>query len=571
MDDEGFDEHHSTTVPAKVFMTWSEDQRSELALQLLLSVSSHSLASVTNRLAPLLQKDFVSLLPVELSIHILSYTDARTLGRAARVCRKWRALASENSSWKSSYFRNGWTVNENYLDKLLFQLGFHTSKVPCTSQSHSSSISSLSLQIAASSPAASSSVYPCNTCISENNDLQTVDTCLQFFQNNSDPLASSSLRSTASKLSLPISGLSLPLSQWNPLDSRWSATHQDLTFSTSIGLLNSIDDNCGGSEANNHYTPTTLLSSQNLDTSQAYQASSRHGNNMAPVNCFGSSWKGKQALFTGSTSSLTNDPPASSTGLSMLSTSYAIPVSPNHHPLSSRTHRSDFTNFEDESLSLGDINSPTPHTLGVSLGSNMFGSPNPNTLSSSINAIESKLSNFSMQLPQHNLTNLMGTSSLYSANITSLDRYKHLDWKHIYHQRFLLSRNWRDGIYTARNINAHDEAIYCLQFDEDKIISGSRDGITLVLHDASLNINLLTLILCASNFIRYDQGVGYEERCLCQYSCWAHGFSSLSAVQSQYSYIGLFRLDHYCMGSQVLQNYSQTSWSHGICFKSAVQ
>ncbi|KAI8612164.1 WD40-repeat-containing domain protein, partial [Chytriomyces sp. MP71] len=60
----------------------------------------------------------------------------------------------------------------------------------------------------------------------------------------------------------------------------------------------------------------------------------------------------------------------------------------------------------------------------------------------------------------------------------------YIDWKHVCLQRHLLDRNWRTGTYTATEIpTPHKEAIYCLQFDRDKIVSGSRDH-TVRIHDA---------------------------------------------------------------------------------------
>lgn len=49
------------------------------------------------------------------------------------------------------------------------------------------------------------------------------------------------------------------------------------------------------------------------------------------------------------------------------------------------------------------------------------------------------------------------------------------DWKRVYKERYLLAQNWNLGIFTKTELLGHREAIYCLQFDREKIISGSRD------------------------------------------------------------------------------------------------
>ncbi|KAH6559912.1 hypothetical protein BASA50_009002 [Batrachochytrium salamandrivorans] len=356
VDDEGFDEQHTTTVPAKVFLAWPEDQRAELALQLLLSVSSLTLAHITARLTPLLQRDFLSLLPAELAIHILSFANACSLGRVAQVCRRWRQLSVENRAWKASYFRKGWSVNETYLDRLLL------CRRPSDLSSSMSLSSALSLQIA----------------------------------------HSTSLLSTANTLS------------------------------------------------------------ERLDASDASVHPRLYG---------------------------------------MVSASQDIPIS----SLSSHRHiqSPDSIHFDDETISLGNLGSPSLHTMGYSLGSNMFGSP-PNAdmlhdapphsdhlISQSVSHAPSSGIIAPLSYPGGALLDVPESISLSA--VATTDRYIHLDWKHIYHERHRLEKNWYEGVYSARNINAHDEAIYCLQFDENKIVSGSRDD-TIKIWDMKSGMCTRTLV-----------------------------------------------------------------------------
>ncbi|KAI8994315.1 WD40-repeat-containing domain protein [Gaertneriomyces semiglobifer] len=74
------------------------------------------------------------------------------------------------------------------------------------------------------------------------------------------------------------------------------------------------------------------------------------------------------------------------------------------------------------------------------------------------------------------LTELIGTGPRrLEASEKELTHTPTLSWKHIYHQRILLEHNWREGHYDTKTLIGHAEAIYCLQFDDDKVISGSRD------------------------------------------------------------------------------------------------
>ncbi|KAL1973999.1 hypothetical protein VTN31DRAFT_5559 [Thermomyces dupontii] len=49
------------------------------------------------------------------------------------------------------------------------------------------------------------------------------------------------------------------------------------------------------------------------------------------------------------------------------------------------------------------------------------------------------------------------------------------DWKRIFLIRQALERRWRDGKAAAIYLQGHTDSVYCVQFDEKKIITGSRD------------------------------------------------------------------------------------------------
>jgi hypothetical protein len=49
---------------------------------------------------PQFQRDFISLLPKELALYVLSFLTPRDLTRAAQTCRCWRVLAEDNLLWR---------------------------------------------------------------------------------------------------------------------------------------------------------------------------------------------------------------------------------------------------------------------------------------------------------------------------------------------------------------------------------------------------------------------------------------------------------------------------------------
>ncbi|ROT36188.1 WD40 repeat-like protein [Sodiomyces alkalinus F11] len=50
-----------------------------------------------------------------------------------------------------------------------------------------------------------------------------------------------------------------------------------------------------------------------------------------------------------------------------------------------------------------------------------------------------------------------------------------VDWRKVYQVKQQLDRSWREGKARPVYLNGHLDSIYCLQFDESKIVTGSRD------------------------------------------------------------------------------------------------
>ncbi|KDQ61072.1 hypothetical protein JAAARDRAFT_45731 [Jaapia argillacea MUCL 33604] len=91
------------------FLGVSAKEREELAYSLLASLPRSRLANIQRRIAPLLQIDFVGLLPPEVSLQIFSYLSFQSLLTCALVSRRWRAIADDTSVWKDLCFDKGWT------------------------------------------------------------------------------------------------------------------------------------------------------------------------------------------------------------------------------------------------------------------------------------------------------------------------------------------------------------------------------------------------------------------------------------------------------------------------------
>ncbi|KAK4050456.1 hypothetical protein OIV83_003526 [Microbotryomycetes sp. JL201] len=51
----------------------------------------------------------------------------------------------------------------------------------------------------------------------------------------------------------------------------------------------------------------------------------------------------------------------------------------------------------------------------------------------------------------------------------------HLDWPKLFRERFLLDRRWTRGEPKSTWLKGHTDSVYCIQFDDKHVISGSRD------------------------------------------------------------------------------------------------
>ncbi|KAK0708000.1 WD40-repeat-containing domain protein [Lasiosphaeris hirsuta] len=79
----------------------------------------HMVADVVN---PALKCDFLKQLPLELSLHVLSYLDHRDLCRAAQVSKHWRNIADSNETgWKELFDQDGFVLPPGELQKAITQ------------------------------------------------------------------------------------------------------------------------------------------------------------------------------------------------------------------------------------------------------------------------------------------------------------------------------------------------------------------------------------------------------------------------------------------------------------------
>ncbi|KAG4071511.1 hypothetical protein HA402_011665 [Bradysia odoriphaga] len=82
------------------FQRWTNAERLLAVDQLIEHCEPTQVRHMMKVIEPHFQRDFISLLPRELALHVLSYLEPKVLLRAAQTCRSWRFLCDDNLLWK---------------------------------------------------------------------------------------------------------------------------------------------------------------------------------------------------------------------------------------------------------------------------------------------------------------------------------------------------------------------------------------------------------------------------------------------------------------------------------------
>lgn len=82
------------------FQRWSHAERLLAVDRLIEHCEPTQVRHMMKVIEPQFQRDFISLLPRELALQVLSYLEPKDLLRAAQTCRSWRYLCDDNLLWK---------------------------------------------------------------------------------------------------------------------------------------------------------------------------------------------------------------------------------------------------------------------------------------------------------------------------------------------------------------------------------------------------------------------------------------------------------------------------------------
>nr|XP_056714738.1 F-box/WD repeat-containing protein 7-like [Euleptes europaea] len=84
----------------RTFQRWSGPEKLLALDELIDRCEPPQIKHMMQVIEPQFQRDFISLLPKELALYVLSFLEPRDLLRAAQTCRYWRILAEDNLLWR---------------------------------------------------------------------------------------------------------------------------------------------------------------------------------------------------------------------------------------------------------------------------------------------------------------------------------------------------------------------------------------------------------------------------------------------------------------------------------------
>ncbi|XP_037615029.1 F-box/WD repeat-containing protein 7-like isoform X2 [Sebastes umbrosus] len=90
-----------------IFQTWSGPERLLALDELIDRCETNQVKHMMQVIEPQFQRDFISLLPKELALYVLTFLAPKDLLQAAQTCRYWRILAEDNLLWREKCREEG--------------------------------------------------------------------------------------------------------------------------------------------------------------------------------------------------------------------------------------------------------------------------------------------------------------------------------------------------------------------------------------------------------------------------------------------------------------------------------
>lgn len=101
------------------FLTLTEPQKNETLDHLISLSGAVQLRHLSNNLETLLKRDFLRLLPLELTFYLLRWLDPKTLLTCCLVCKRWnKVIGACTEVWQGACKALGWQVDDSLQDAM---------------------------------------------------------------------------------------------------------------------------------------------------------------------------------------------------------------------------------------------------------------------------------------------------------------------------------------------------------------------------------------------------------------------------------------------------------------------
>lgn len=111
-------------IPAMLnfFESVPDEMKTYVMYQMLRRCPKPTLHFVADVVNPALKCDFLTMLPLELSLNIVKYLDVKTMCRASQVSKKWRHIInSDEKTWKHLFERDGYVLPPGELQRAIVE------------------------------------------------------------------------------------------------------------------------------------------------------------------------------------------------------------------------------------------------------------------------------------------------------------------------------------------------------------------------------------------------------------------------------------------------------------------
>lgn len=112
----------------QIFQNWGNAERLMALDELITLCDPTQVRHMMQVIEPQFQRDFISLLPKELALYVLSFLEPKSLLKAAQTCRYWRVLAEDNLLWREKCREE--TIDDNLVYGSNRLRRRHTSRCP---------------------------------------------------------------------------------------------------------------------------------------------------------------------------------------------------------------------------------------------------------------------------------------------------------------------------------------------------------------------------------------------------------------------------------------------------------